>query len=70
MDDCVFCQIVAGKASARRVYEDEHTLAFLDLHPISRGVPRYLVWVTFEDKQPEEPSLSLLGRDLRGRGFV
>lgn len=51
MPDCPFCQIVAGKAPARKVYEDEHTLAFLDLHPISRGhclvIPKkHVQWFT------------------------
>jgi len=34
---CVFCEIVAGRAPAFRVYEDEETLAFLDLFPFTRG---------------------------------
>jgi histidine triad (HIT) family protein len=34
---CIFCEIVAGRAAAHRVYEDEAALAFLDLFPISRG---------------------------------
>jgi histidine triad (HIT) family protein len=35
--DCIFCQIVAGKAPATRIYEDSQTLAFLDLNPINPG---------------------------------
>ena len=35
--DCIFCQIVAGKAPATRIYEDPQTLAFLDLNPINPG---------------------------------
>ncbi len=34
---CVFCDIVAGRAPAHRIYEDERTLVFLDLFPITRG---------------------------------
>ena len=34
---CIFCAIVAGEAPARVVYEDEHTLAFLDINPITVG---------------------------------
>lgn len=34
---CVFCEIVAGRAPAYRVYEDGTTLAFLDLFPFTRG---------------------------------
>jgi histidine triad (HIT) family protein len=34
---CVFCDIVAGRAPAQKIYEDKDTLAFLDLFPITRG---------------------------------
>jgi histidine triad (HIT) family protein len=30
---CVFCEIVAGRAPAKRAYEDEEVLAFQDLRP-------------------------------------
>ncbi len=31
LEDCVFCRIVRGEIPARRVYEDEATLAFMDV---------------------------------------
>jgi histidine triad (HIT) family protein len=31
--DCIFCQIVAGKAPSRKVYEDPYVLAFWDIRP-------------------------------------
>ncbi|MGC2359034.1 MAG: HIT domain-containing protein [Thermoplasmata archaeon] len=34
---CIFCEIVAGRAPAFRVYEDDATMAFLDLFPFTRG---------------------------------
>ncbi|PXX66332.1 diadenosine tetraphosphate (Ap4A) HIT family hydrolase [Nocardia tenerifensis] len=37
MNDCVFCRIVAGEASAAKVYEDDVLCAFLDIRPIARG---------------------------------
>ena len=37
MADCIFCRIVAGELKAHVVYEDECVLAFLDIHPASRG---------------------------------
>jgi len=44
MPDCTFCQIIAGEIKAHTVYETEEVLAFLDIHPASRGhtmvVPR------------------------------
>lgn len=37
MTDCIFCRIVAGQAPARKVFENESALAFLDINPISVG---------------------------------
>lgn len=37
MTDCLFCRIAAGTIPARTIYEDDHILAFLDLHPIRPG---------------------------------
>ncbi len=34
---CIFCEIVRGTAPAYRVAEDERTLAFLDIFPVSDG---------------------------------
>lgn len=31
--DCIFCKIVRGEIPSKKVYEDEHTLAFEDLNP-------------------------------------
>lgn len=36
-DPCIFCAIVAGEAPATIVDEDEHTVAFMDIHPWTRG---------------------------------
>ena len=37
MSDCVFCKIVAGQIPSTRVFEDEHTLAFLDIGHVNPG---------------------------------
>ena len=41
---CIFCKIVAGELPATIVQEDERTIAFMDIHPATRGhalvVPR------------------------------
>lgn len=36
-DNCIFCRIIAGRAEAHRVLEDQHTLAFMDLFPAAEG---------------------------------
>ncbi len=33
MADCLFCNIVAGKIPARKIYEDERVFAFEDISP-------------------------------------
>jgi diadenosine tetraphosphate (Ap4A) HIT family hydrolase len=34
---CVFCEIVAGRAPAIRIHEDDDYLAILDIRPFTRG---------------------------------
>ena len=34
---CIFCKIVAGKADAYRIYEDELSLGILDVNPFAQG---------------------------------
>jgi histidine triad (HIT) family protein len=58
--DCVFCSIVAGEAPAWRIYENETTLAFLDIGQATPGhtlvVPKRHapdIWGLFEDEAVE-----------------
>lgn len=37
MENCIFCKIVKGEIPAHRVYEDDYTLAFLDIRPVNPG---------------------------------
>ena len=37
MEDSIFTKIIKGEIPCHKVYEDEHTLAFLDIHPIHPG---------------------------------
>jgi histidine triad (HIT) family protein len=37
MNDCLFCKIINGEIPAVKVYEDDHVLAFLDIHPVNPG---------------------------------
>ncbi len=57
--DCIFCKIVAGELPAETIYEDEATVAFMDINPGTRGhalvIPRHharnLLEITAEDLQ-------------------
>lgn len=31
MNDCIFCKILKGELPCMKIYEDEHTLSFLDI---------------------------------------
>ena len=42
MENCVFCKIISGEFSSRKIYEDENTLAFLD---ISKDVDGHILVV-------------------------
>ncbi|HEX7005702.1 MAG TPA: HIT family protein [Alphaproteobacteria bacterium] len=35
--DCIFCKIVAGAIPCFKLYEDEATLAFMDINPANEG---------------------------------
>jgi histidine triad (HIT) family protein len=44
VEDCIFCKILAGELPAETLQEEEHTVAFMDINPWTRGhavvVPR------------------------------
>jgi len=60
VDPCVFCGIIAGEVPGQVVDSDEHTVAFMDINPATRGhalvVPREHVADLMEvsDEQLEE----------------
>ena len=37
MDECIFCKIASGEAGAAVVYEDEQTMAFMDIGQVNPG---------------------------------
>jgi len=37
MENCIFCKIIKGEIPSDKVYEDEATLAFLDISPVNIG---------------------------------
>jgi histidine triad (HIT) family protein len=63
---CIFCDIIAGKAAAYKVYEDDLSICILDIHPYTKGhclvIPKRHVtwWHELTDKETE--SLFLVAR--------
>ena len=35
--ECIFCKIVGGEIPSLRLFEDDHTFAFLDIGPLAEG---------------------------------
>lgn len=35
--DCLFCSIIKGEIPAKKLYEDDNVIAFLDIFPVSDG---------------------------------
>lgn len=68
---CIFCEIVAGRTKAHRIYEDDLSLAILDINPFSEGhtlvIPkRHVPW--WHDLNEEEvESLFLVARTVSSK---
>jgi diadenosine tetraphosphate (Ap4A) HIT family hydrolase len=78
-DDNIFARILRGEIPAKRVYEDEHALAFHDISPqapvhilvIPKGP--YVSWDDFSERgAPEEIAgfVRAVGRVARDQGLV
>jgi histidine triad (HIT) family protein len=67
-DDCLFCGIVAGDVPAQIVDSDEHTVAFMDINPATRGhslvVPRTHAADLFEISDEDLAHTTLAARRL------
>jgi len=37
MSSCIFCKIAAGELPGEIIYEDEHSIAFMDIMPVTKG---------------------------------
>lgn len=66
---CLFCDIVAGRRDASRVWEDESCVAFMDLYPVRPGhvliVPRHHAVLLTELDATDRARLFALGADIR-----
>ncbi len=56
---CIFCEIVAGRATSHKVYEDDLSLGILDINPFTEGhclmIPKRHVpwWHDLNDREIE-----------------
>jgi histidine triad (HIT) family protein len=57
MQDSVFTKIIKGEIPCHKIYEDERTFAFLDIHPVQPGMTLVITKtpaVTFLDLNDED----------------
>ncbi|WP_111495771.1 HIT family protein [Marinobacter bohaiensis] len=69
---CIFCEIAQGKAPKALVYEDDHCLAFMDIHPLGDGhvlvIPvEHAVQITDLAPETSEHLFNVAQRILRGQ---
>jgi histidine triad (HIT) family protein len=70
-EECVFCSIVAGKAKAHKIMEDDLSMCILDIHPYTKGhclviSKRHVPW--WHDLTDEENvSLFKMAKDIANR---
>lgn len=66
--DCVFCGIRDGTVPSVRVYEDERTIAFMDINPINDGhmlvVPKKHSATIFEIEEEDLLAVALTVRKM------
>jgi histidine triad (HIT) family protein len=73
MNDSIFSQIIRGDIPCHKVYEDEHSFAFLDIYPIQPGqvlvVPKRqvsFVWdISTDEYQALMETVQKVGRRIR-----
>lgn len=73
MEDSIFTKIIKGEIPAYKVYEDEHTFAFLDIHPLTEGhvlvIPKkqveYIWDLEADDYQALMATVQKVGKHLR-----
>ena len=68
---CAFCDIMAGKAEAHRIYEDELSMCILDINPYAKGhclvIPKRHVTWWHELTDEENTSLFRVARIVANR---
>jgi len=56
--DCIFCKIIAGEIPSHKIYEDEHSFAFLDINPLADGHVMVIPKAHHEQIEDLDPALA------------
>jgi len=78
-DNNVFARILRGELPCKKVYEDDHALAFHDIHPLAPVhilvIPKgaYVSWDDFSERAPDAEMAGFVravGKVARDAGMV
>jgi len=78
-DNNIFARIIRGEIPSKKIYEDEHVLAFHDINPLSPThilvIPKgnYVSWDDFSERAPDAEIASFVraaGKIARDEGLV
>jgi histidine triad (HIT) family protein len=68
MEECLFCKIIRGEIPSEKIYEDEKTIAFLDINPRNPGhtlvVPKKHHKTIIEMSEKEASDLFVIVRKM------
>ncbi len=66
--DCIFCKIAKGEIPSFKVYEDENTLAFLDIKPATKGhalvIPKKHAENVFDISEADLEKVAMVAKKL------
>lgn len=62
MEESIFQKIIRGEIPCHKIYEDERTFAFLDIHPVNKGHTLVVPKTRYENMfdMPEEEWLAVM----------
>ncbi|MBS3067756.1 HIT family protein [Candidatus Micrarchaeota archaeon] len=73
MTDCIFCKIIKSEIPSSKVYEDEHTLAFLDINPVTKGhtlvIPKQHCTDIFDMKEEDAKAVMATAKKVASAVF-
>lgn len=71
MEQSIFTKIIKGEIPCHKIYEDEKTIAFLDIHPVQDGhtlvVPKNQVDKIYDLNEEDYQALMLTARKVAQR---
>ena len=66
--DCIFCRIIRGEVPSVRAFEDDRTLAFMDINPVNPGhvlvIPKVHAETIFALQEPWLTATVLVAQKL------